>query len=63
MKIAFAVIDFVISTFIAGWALMISFKDEPTVKDITPMIAVLVFMAIANEFKLSTISKKLEDKR
>lgn len=60
MKTVFAIFDFVVSTIFIGWTLMISFKDEPTIKDITPMIAVLVVISIVNEWKLSEISKKLK---
>ena len=60
MKTVFAIFDFVVSTIFIGWAFMITFKDEPTIKDITPMIAVLVVISIFNEWKLSEISKKLK---
>ncbi len=60
MKTVFAIFDFVVSTIFIGWALMITFKDEPTIKDITPMIAVLVVISIVNEWKVSEISKKLK---
>lgn len=60
MKTVFAIFDFVVSTIFIGWALMITFKDEPTIKDIAPMIAVLVVISIVNEWKLSEISKKLK---